>query len=623
MISSQSINIHNMEITDSSSSDEELGNDADNDGNDKRREKRDYEITRSADIYLIDARKEMFSQNCLIEDTIPIIQSLKSIRHAMRKKIWNLDNSLCAIILLGIKTDNPINLKGINVVQPLTFLRADHILKCDELIKKIEESSFEQEYGSSDFSLADAFWLSCKLFLDCAKNLKLNKTIVLFTNDDDPTKKDRNEFDRIISTGQDMLQYHILLNLINLGENFNVGYLFKELIQLSSGDMDYQIPDPPKTLQEIINQISKVHYSKLKFATLPFYITDKFKCMVSVYYLVKKVKPPFKVKLSKATNAYVITRMKYFETETGEVVKKENLITCYTLAGREVAFTMDERLQMKRFIRKELRLMGFKPASTVNLEHYLKPSVFIFPSVDDLDTCTFFMALHRRCMQRQIVPICTFCQRHSTEMHYVALIARPEETDEDNRTLCPPGFHVFFLPAAEDVRDLDEVCAEKNRANPEQVEAAKKLIKKLKFKYKPDMFTNPKLAAHWSAVEALALNLKEPEPFVDTTMPDYDLIKERTKSVAERFASLVFPENYDPETEPKKASAPRSKQTRPQPEVDVEQVESYLKSGQFQRLTNDILKLYLKKVGQGKDISKEKKANLIERACRHLGIPPP
>lgn len=52
------------------------------------------------------------------------------------------------------------------------------------------------------------------------------------------------------------------------------------------------------------------------------------------------MKLPFKAKLSKATNDEVITRMEYFETETGEVVKKDNLVKCYRLAGRDIAFTM-------------------------------------------------------------------------------------------------------------------------------------------------------------------------------------------------------------------------------------------------------------------------------------------
>lgn len=51
-----------------------------------------------------------------------------------------MDNSLSAIILLGTKTDNQMNLNGINVLQPLKALSAEHILKCDEIIKSEYES---------------------------------------------------------------------------------------------------------------------------------------------------------------------------------------------------------------------------------------------------------------------------------------------------------------------------------------------------------------------------------------------------------------------------------------------------------------------------------------------------
>lgn len=59
--------------------------------------------------------------------------------------------------------------------------------------------------------------------------MRLYKTLVLFTNDDDPTNKDKHEFYRIIGIGRDMLQYKIVFNLVNLGKSFNANYLFKVL----------------------------------------------------------------------------------------------------------------------------------------------------------------------------------------------------------------------------------------------------------------------------------------------------------------------------------------------------------------------------------------------------------
>lgn len=50
----------------------------------------------------------------------------------------------------------------------------------------------------------------------------------------------------------------------------------------------------------------------------------------------------------------------------------------------------------------------------------------------------------------------------------------------------------------------------------EQVEVMEKVIKKMRKVFNPLDFPNPKLASHWAAVEALAFNKSDPEPFVDS-----------------------------------------------------------------------------------------------------------
>jgi hypothetical protein len=54
-------------------------------------------------------------------------------------------------------------------------------------------------------------------------------------------------------------------------------------------------------------------------------------------------------------------------------------------------------------------------------------------------------------------------------------------------------------------------------ATEEQVEAAKEVIKKLKFQYSPEAFENPVLQNHWRMIEALALDREEPDELQDFT----------------------------------------------------------------------------------------------------------
>ena len=54
-------------------------------------------------------------------------------------------------------------------------------------------------------------------------------------------------------------------------------------------------------------------------------------------------------------------------------------------------------------------------------------------------------------------------------------------------------------------------------ANEEQIEAAKEVIKKLKFQFSSEAFENPVLQNHWRNIEALALDRDEPDELIDYT----------------------------------------------------------------------------------------------------------
>lgn len=66
-----------------------------------------------------------------------------------------------------------------------------------------------------------------------------------------------------------------------------------------------------------------------------------------------------------------------------------------------------------------------------------------------------------------------------------------EEFDpEDGSQLRPPGFHVIYLPYADDIREivLDEEPA---KATHDQIIAAKKLVKTLRIRFDSRNFENP------------------------------------------------------------------------------------------------------------------------------------
>ena len=112
--------------------------------------------------------------------------------------------------------------------------------------------------------------------------------------------------------------------------------------------------------------------------------------------------------------------------------------------------------------------MGFKDASVINYEHFVKPYSFIYPDESQykgqcvkyfkkpdviifsfvLGSSVFFTALLKRCLAKQKVAICTYYPRTTSSVRFVALVAQDEVLAPDNTQKTPPGFLVFSLPFA-------------------------------------------------------------------------------------------------------------------------------------------------------------------------------
>lgn len=87
----------------------------------------------------------------------------------------------------------------------------------------------------------------------------------------------------------------------------------------------------------------------------------------------------------------------------------------------------------------------------------------------------------------------------------------------------PPGFNVIFLPYAEDVRDIEEHLAYKERvpqATKDENRAAKLFVKNMTVDFNSRNFENPSIQKFYSGLQAFALN-EEPEEIQDTLEPDY------------------------------------------------------------------------------------------------------
>lgn len=247
------------------------------------------------------------------------------------------------------------------------------------------------------------------------------------------------------------------------------------------------------------------------------------------------------------------------EKETAEILMASDVKYSQTWGDKSISFEHEELEDMKKFSGAGLRLLGFKPMEKALKAHqHLKPSQFLYPIEKSVfGSSKLFAALLTKCKEKNVVAICSFSLRDNIPPRPVALLPQLEEVDDDTgEQRKPPGFYIVYIPFSEDIRSLN--VPKSPEPGKEDVDAAKNIIKKLKFSYQPSNFENPSLQTHYRNLEAMALEKDEPETVQDLTLPDYDKIHQKAGDLIKEFKGLVYPSDYDPTVKRKTVRAKRN-----------------------------------------------------------------
>ena len=259
---------------------------------------------------------------------------------------------------------------------------------------------------------------------------------------------------------------------------------------------------------------------------------------LSVYSLNRPQNKGSYVHVDSRTNEEVKCVTKYICRDTGQELLPTDIKLYQQFAGEKVIFEKEEVAQMKSLVETGLTLMGFKPRSSLKLHHHIKPASFLYPDEKKVVGSTaLFSSLLRRCAARDVIPICTFA-RANISPRFVALLPQQEEIDEHGLQIKPPGFHMVYLPYADDLRKV--TVEEHPRANEEQIDKMKEVIDKLKFTYTPDSFENPALQKFYRCLEAFALDRDEVEEFDDLTEPNVERIDRKAGDLITEFKVSFF-----------------------------------------------------------------------------------
>lgn len=577
-----------------------------------------WEVGRDGLIFLIDATKPMFTK---VEDgnESAFEICLKCAHNVLMSKIISSDKDLVGIIFFGTgKHKNLNDFENVYNFQELDLPDANRILELENLSSH-GLNKFNDTFGHcNEFELADALWSCSNMFANSTYKLA-QKRILLFTSTDDPHRSKRDVKNRAVKKAKDLADLGIELELLHLKQGndvFDVKKFYRDIISEEEFD---GLSDPTEKFEELLTRVRSKEFKKRAVTRIPLQLAENLALSVSVYTLNRPATKGAYVKLDSRTNEEVKCVTKYMCADTGHELFPTDIKYYQEFGGAKVIYEKEELVQMKNLVKPGIHLIGFKPRKYLKDYYHVKGSSFLYPDESMVAGSTpLFNALLKRCLAKEVTPICVVATRASIAPRLAALLPQEEEFDGNHVQIKPPGFHLVYLPYSDDIRKVKvESCP---KATDEQIDKAKCMIDKLKFKYTPDMFENPAIQKFYRCLEAFALERDEVEEFQDLTLPNNETIDNKAGTVINEFKEMVFPKDYTDAVGTKRkansATGGASKKTKTEM-VDINMQDVAIK-GNLNKLTVAVMKTFCQ-ANKIKSTS-QKKADLISAISNHFSI---
>ncbi|KAJ3022960.1 X-ray repair cross-complementing protein 6 [Thoreauomyces humboldtii] len=601
-------------------------------------------------IFAIDASLPMHS---LDEEGISYFSSaVRCAASFLRTKVVQSESDLIGVMFFGTaKSENEQGFDHIYVKHDLDSPDVDRILGLEKLSKGPSDMGC-----SSDASLAEVFWTCSNLF--SAKGQKNStKRIFLITCNDAPHADNQTLQRNARVRAEDLADLGISIELfpIQLKDHpeFQYDAFYKDLPGVADTDEDGDVKVPASASSKFKEMEQKVLRREVKKRTafrVPFHLFEGITLGVKGYNLVLEQKKGSYTYLDRRSNAEVQTVTSWTCASTAQslsnagtslspnesapgsglahastqMLMPSDMKSFWEYGGEKVVFTKEEVASMKHFREPGLTLLGFKERSTLKIKHNIKHSSFMYPDEGSFaGSSSIYAHLLDRLHAREKIAICRFIARSNAAPRLVALlpeVRKPKQNPDEN----PNGFHLIFLPFADDNRHIKaKILGALEDAAP--LEMAKEIIKDLSLKhYSPSNYDNPVLQKHYANLEAIALMKDFAAEVEDKTLPKTEDQHRRAGELIKKLKEeLGIPAGEEPAAVPRKRAAgdaaggPAKKAKATGEAMSEADMRSTASRGKLNSLTIPVLSAFL----LSRDIKPaKKKAEVVLQVEQALGL---
>lgn len=341
---------------------------------------------------------------------------------------------------------------------------------------------FRNKYGTSANAckLNDALWLCSRMFIRCSRQL-VNSKIVLFTVNDQPYLPGSAELQQTFVRAGDLKVNNTTIDLVPLVEDdvvFDMAPFYIEFLCAVNGleldEFRYHSPSDQRYLME--HRLYRRNFRKNCLRHIKWELGDGLVIGCDVHSFTRSAVKPTAIKIDRATNGVITSKRSHIaittpaaQAENGAVQNAVNTGTvqdsgiaasvgsignltqvtnsgninpyriadgnvnepietkvlpgelhkCQTVCGKEILFTSEEVAQLKTILEPGVRLIGFKPISTLKPKWFVKHCCFLYPDDGKIKgSAKLFRGLWEKCIEKQKYALCVLTMQRKGTPRY-------------------------------------------------------------------------------------------------------------------------------------------------------------------------------------------------------------
>ncbi|KAM5456883.1 ATP-dependent DNA helicase II subunit 1 [Microsporum audouinii] len=621
-----------------------------------------YKSSKDAVLFAIEVSESMLapppeSKSKKADKDAPITAALKSAYHLMQQRIISSPHDMMGVLLYGTKSskfyDEDEEGRG-TLPYPHCYLYIDLDVPAASDVKELRALANDEDDSSEilvpseePVTMANVLFCANQIFTSKAANFS-SRRLFIVTDNDSPHANEKALRSAATVRAKDLYDLGVTIELFPIsrpGAEFDRSKFYDDIIyKASSSDPEAPVysqaaaksstsgGDGITLLNSLISSInSKSIPRRALFSNVPLEIGPDFKISVTGYLIFKRQEPARSCYIWLAGEQPQIAKgiTTQLADDSAREIEKWEIRKAYKFGGEQISFTQEEQAELRNFGEPTIRIIGFKPLSSLPIWASMKHPTFIYPSEEGyVGSTRAFSALQQTLLKQNKMALVWFVPRRNAAPVMAAMIAGAEKLDENDTQIIPPGMWILPLPFADDIRQNPET---NHITSPDSlVDKMRPIIQQLqlpKGKFDPYKYPNPSLQWHYRILQALALDEDVPEQPEDKTIPKYRAIDKRAgelviawgEELESQYRTLEKSQPVTSTLVKRPASSakrikeePASKRAKTE---EPEDIKSYYEKGTLNKLTVVVLKDFL--ASQSLPTS-GKKADLIERMEEHF-----